>query len=45
DAELKTLAKAIVAAQQREIAQMREHMGGAAAGSTMKMHDAGHHSG
>jgi uncharacterized protein (DUF305 family) len=45
DAELKALAKAIVAAQQREIAQMREHMGGAAAGSTMKMHDAGHHSG
>jgi uncharacterized protein (DUF305 family) len=42
DPALTALAKNIVAAQQREIRQMREHLAGAASGSTMKMHDAGH---
>ena len=42
DPALTALAKNIVAAQQREIRQMREHLDSAASGSSMKMHGAGH---
>ncbi|MEA2180980.1 MAG: hypothetical protein QOF69_165 [Solirubrobacteraceae bacterium] len=42
DLALTALAKNIVAAQQREIRQMREHLGSAASGSSMKMHGARH---
>jgi uncharacterized protein (DUF305 family) len=42
DPALTAVAKNIVAAQQREIRQMREHLASAAAGSSMKMHGAGH---
>jgi uncharacterized protein (DUF305 family) len=40
DSKLKALAKNIIAAQQREISQMRKQLGGAAHTATM-MHGAG----
>jgi uncharacterized protein (DUF305 family) len=42
DRALKTLAKNIIAAQQREIRQMRKQLGSAGPASTTEMHGAGH---
>jgi uncharacterized protein (DUF305 family) len=42
DRGLKTLAKSIIAAQQREIGQMREQLASTTSAATMKMHGAGH---